>query len=286
MSWKATRTRLAAVAAVACALPAAASPVWDTHAPERAFAFRGQPIDASCVRSIMGPDSKEKTADLARCARRLAREEEEARRKAKIAGDEGDPDAEGQSDYKVQARSGDLFAVDTTFGAGGSGAYAGAEEDFGVSIMRLSKDKLTLVKILGNGDRCTGGATTESVKGAVLRWSENLTPSDVIALGRGKDGLVDGLASGPASCVATRDLEYDLATDKTRWVSLRLTGEDTDVSAKTKLLDESEGGEAHESCFSRLYNSYVRSHRLVLTPAMVTQFAAGFERTCVGKSAR
>ncbi len=266
MSWKATRNRLVALAALSCLLPGAAQAGWDAHVPQTAFVWHGKPVDPRCTSDIgeTHPDDQP-LADLAQCTR-----PGDVKREGNgYTVESRDPNGAMEYDtYEVLARDGMRFVLSLNYGGGGTGRFTG------LFIMRLDGDKLVGEKFLSGGDRCNGGLTESSAKGHVVLWSENLTPPDLLALG----GIAPpepyaGLEASAMSCVATRDMEYDLDRSTPWLVSATLIGPLQDSAGWTEQYTE-------QHCFNLYFNKALTGGSAVLDPAHITAFAKGFERAC------
>jgi hypothetical protein len=255
---------------------AASATGWTTDAPEKAFTYRGKPIDPRCVMAMLGPEEKSGNAALGTCTKPGTI----TRNRNSFSVDEPPEGAGGMpsDSYEVLGRNGGYFALATDWSGGGTGDFTG------LVILRRTGDKLVLERdLLRGGDRCNGGLSNPRLVGNVLHWSEYNTPADVVALGGVEVEAYKDLEASAASCVATRDWVYDLGTGKRRLASLTLFPSAGNDSPSGKLVDQQNWTEQYifQHCFNAYYNAYIGRRQTTLSPEQVKAFAQGFARTCM-----
>lgn len=221
------------------------------------FVYNGAPIDPSCVDAILNFNGEigTQTAYLATCGA--------APEKGTIttndygfitdeyARDMSDPEFPGGApmgygSYRVVASNGNDFILQTLMSGGGSGNFGD------VIMVRKNGDSLQLVKdIAGVGDRCNMGISSAVFEKGMLTYDRNVTPYAIQLLATGEDPTTDNvykkyrdLADSAASCYATAEYSYDLATDKDSFVSM---------NDETEGLEEATGGNKTQKCFNALY---------------------------------
>jgi hypothetical protein len=275
VSWKATRNRLVAVAALVCISPAIAQADWNARAPEKTFVYRGKPIDPRCVTAFSGINGAPSHVNLVQCTGfGLVKRDGHTFSVT-------DPDENSLStaydSYEVLAQNGMHFVISTDWNGGGSGYFT----DLFVVDRRgaiLSVDKM----LSGTGDRCNGGISGNSVRGHVLRWSEQITPYDLTTLGGLKTlAAYKDLESSAASCVATRNMEYDLDTGATRFVSVTLRA-DAGMGQNGRIEDQKGWTEnyTYQHCFNTYYNHHVAASKHELDPDALKRFVQSFAQAC------
>lgn len=274
-----------ALAAWTVAAFAGEADTWNTATPEAAFVFSGAPVHPECLEGLGDSLVLGNAVDLGQCAKRAEGGLKPVKHDGRVFSAENSGDDEepgGYAEYQVLANRGPEFLIRTTWNGGGTGIFDSLQ------VVRLNGAKLAVVKQLMSGDRCNGGLFDHGLAGNIVRYSVNLTPYDLIALGGDtKLEAYSDLSASAQSCVAKEDQQYDLDTGKTQQISVTLTGAwfaRSPAENASKLLEDEAGwteNYKYDHCFNAYYNTYVKSGRLVLKPAEVKAFADGFRAACV-----
>ena len=275
-------------------LPARAE--WLTRAPEAEFKFQGRSIDPRCVMELLDPTMRYSgPVSLAECAKpgRLARHGHQVQ----IVKKHRDGWSENDS-YTILAVDGTRFVL---LASKHEEMSIGESQNEFLAVVRLDGDVLSGEAFfapvsnielnesvhfdeppegvrLDSGGSCELGAMNARVEGHVIRWSQ--WPDDIFQLGKLESlDLRKDLDMDDMRCAAKSDMEYDLDTATTRLMSVTLREPLKDQSGSTEKY-------TYQRCFNAYFNTYVANGRAKLDADGVKQFAADFDRTCVGKSRR
>lgn len=266
--------RVAVALLVLCGVPAPA-------ANASGFTFHGRPIDPRCVAALVPMEAgAPQPVELARCTK----SGKVTHVDSSFEVEEPDPAAVMGTpfdSYEILGRDGARFAIATLSSGGGTGRFTD------LMIVRKSGARLVAEKILLRGtDRCNGGLWDAKLDGSLLIWSENLTPSDLIEFGGIKSlTAYKDLEASASSCVATRNMAYDMKSGDAHMVSITLQPGYGQGNSNGRIEDREGWTEqyAHQHCFNTFYNGYVFDGRTELDPAQLKAFADGFASACLVK---
>jgi len=241
---------------------------------ERSFTYLGKPIHPSSIETLY--NSENKALDLKTLETKSDFQEWAERPGWLIA--EYDKDVEsGRTSffaYKFLANVQDRFLLLIKYSGGGTGTFDN------ILVIKKTQDQLFLLETLGEGDRCNGGISGEEMVGNDFYYSRNLTPIDIIRLAtETKIDLTayEDLEASAISCFGLADYKYNLADDKNELMSVSLDGEKRDEEGWTERYQA-------QSCFTKIYNSYLKAKKTELSLKDLNEFAKKFSDECLKKA--
>lgn len=176
--------------------------------------------------------------------------------------------------YKFLGNVQDRFLLLTRYSGGGTGTFDN------ILVIQRTKDQLFLREALGEGDRCNGGISEEKMIGKDFYYSRNLTPIDIIRLTTEvKVDLTayEDLEASARSCFGVAHYKYGLADDRNELLSISLDGEKRDEKGWTERYQA-------QSCFNKIYNSYVKAQKTQLSLKDLYEFVKKFRDECLKKA--
>ena len=151
-----------------------------------------------------------------------------------------------------------------------------------IVLLQKSGSWLGLIGSWDEGGACDGGILNQRIDGENFLYSRELTPGGLLDLARDvKLDLIanEDLEATSESCYAAANYVYNIAQDREDLVSVRLYDEPkTDEKGLTDKF-------RHQSCFNRIFNSYLAEGKIALTPKEVEEFARRFRDECVKPTA-
>jgi hypothetical protein len=149
-------------------------------------------------------------------------------------------------------------------------------------LLQKSANSLYLIGSWEEGSACRGGIFAQRLEGENFLYSRDLTPIDMLELASGIDLELEAhtdLEAMADSCYASANFIFRIAQGHEELVSVRLYDEPKpDEKGRTE-------GFRYQTCFNRLFNSYLTEGRTVLTPADLDEFARRFRDECFQPSA-
>ena len=176
--------------------------------------------------------------------------------------------------YGLYAGLNDLTLLAVSFNDGGEGLFDN------LILVRRAGDELAVLKAWDEGDRCNGGIIDQRADGDFFYYTRDLTPAALLELSTEVHFDLtppEDLEATPDSCFAAATFRYSLAEDKQELLSVRLYDEE---QAETGASLQ---GYRYQACFNKVFNTFLREEKFVLTPAAVNEFARAFEEQCVLK---
>ncbi len=140
--------------------------------------------------------------------------------------------------------------------------------------VKKSNNILTLTENLTGGDRCYGGLRHYSVKDRVVFFDKLLTPVTILDLG-GADLYDYNVLSGPINCFGLAHFRYDPHDTEPKLTGVRFY--DDEAEDQPEWTDQF----IYQSCFNKVYNSYIKSGKTELTLDELKSFVKKFEQRCV-----
>lgn len=237
------------------------------------FTFFGKPIHPSCIETLY--NSENKALDLKAFKPDINCREWKDHPGWLIAEDDKDVEA-GRTPffgYKFLAGFKDRFLLLIAYSGGGTGTFDN------ILIIQRTADELRLLKTLGEGDRCNGGISEEKIAGDDFYYSRNLTPIDIIRLAT--EVKIDGAAyedleASAISCFGLAHYKYNLAEDKEELIAVSLGEQKEDEKGWTDKYQA-------QSCFNKIYNSYIKAKKTELSLTDLNEFAKKFKDECLMK---
>ena len=176
----------------------------------------------------------------------------------------------GYSYYKPLKAGQHQYWIYTVNNSGGNGEFTAVN-----SVTRTGPKTLQLKSIMA-GDRCNGGIQDVQAKNQQLIFSVNLTPYDLIRLGRRDTQdlqAYDDLAACAVCCVAKAFYAVDAALKpKLTYVALNANLD--------KPAEMSQQGH-FQACFNQLIASYSVKHQTRLLPSQLKKLADEFTARCL-----
>jgi len=241
---------------------------------ELSFAYLGKPIHPSSVETLYS--SENKSLDLRTSKMDLPSNEWKNRPGWLIT--EHKEDAESGRipffAYKGLASSKDKFLLLVTYNGGGTGTFDN------ILVVEKKADELHLLKTLGEGDRCNGGISEDKIAGYDFYYSRNLTPVDILRLAAEVKIDVtayEDLEASALSCFGLVHYKYNLVDDKEEFLSVTLAEEKEDEEEWTDRYRA-------QSCFNKIYNSYIKAKKTELSLKDLNEFAEKFRDECLKKA--
>lgn len=285
------------------------SPIADTFITDKAtilanFSYNGKPVHPNCV---FNPDNtningingeylpQNVTVDssfnfnLAQCSTPIGGEYDEVTHSYTF------PDENNSSTGFVQydpiLQKGNIFVLKVTSSGGGSGVFDDIE------VLRKEGDMILNLGYIGaimSGDRCNGGIDNVAADThGVLSYEQSLTPFMIVSIGdpTTKVKPYEGLEDSASSCVGLAHYTYMFDSQKAQLQNISIGSDsasyETASSMNTygKILDQKGWTDQYkyQSCFNKVYNSYIDQDKTSLDQAGITQFAADFMKACVKK---
>jgi hypothetical protein len=238
------------------------------------FTYLGKPIHPACIETLY--QSKNNRLDLPTFLAGLDIRDWEERPGWLIAEYKEDVET-GRTPffaYKLLANVQDRFLLLIRYNGGGTGTFDN------ILVIQKTKDQLFLLKALGEGDRCTGGIFEEKMIGNDFYYSRNLTPIDIIRLAtETKIDLTayEDLEASARSCFGVAHYKYDLVDDKNELLTINLDEEKQDEEGWTDRYQA-------QSCFNKIYNSYLKAKKTQLSLKDLNEFAKKFRDECLKKA--
>jgi hypothetical protein len=267
----------AALAAVLALLGASAckTPVAEDVPGE--FTFRGTAVHPAAVSAMYRSGTGQ--IDLAAFETSLAAVQWEAQPGWWVTESEEDP-ATGRAPFFAYA----AFAAPLT---GGAETYilsitfnTGEPADVdNILLLQKSGSWLGLVRAWEEGSACDGGIMAQRMEGDEFFYSRELTPAALLGLAMLDTPLElnphEDLEATTESCFAAANYVYSLTQDRADLISVRLYDEPAvDEKGRTERF-------RYQSCFNRIYNSYLAEGRTALSPKDVDEFATRFRDECL-----
>jgi hypothetical protein len=243
----------------------------DQH-PERSFTYLGKPIDPSAIDALYNAESK--SLDL-RSFKEVISFGERTDNPTRI---NYPKDANtGRTpffEYNFLANVQDRFLLLIQYNGGGTGYFDN------ILVIKKTGTQLFLLKTLGEGDRCNGGISGEGMDGNDFHYSRNLTPIDIIRLATEVKidvAAYEDLEASAISCFGLAHYKYNFADDKIELMSVSLAEEKEDEKEWTDRYQA-------QSCFNKIYNSYVKAKKTELSLKDLNEFAKKFRDECLKKT--
>jgi len=166
----------------------------------------------------------------------------------------------------------EIYILSITFNAGGTGDIDN------ILLLQKNGSWLGLIRAWNEGSACNGGILAQRMDGENFLYSRELTPLDLLDLSldvRLSLNAHEDLEATSESCYAAANYVYSLTQDREDLVSVRLYDEPkTDEKGLTDKL-------RYQSCFNRVFNSYLAEGKTALAPKEVDEFARRFRDECV-----
>lgn len=170
----------------------------------------------------------------------------------------------------------EIYILSITFNAGEA-----ADVD-NILLLQKSGSWLGLVRSWNEGSACNGGILAQRIDGENFLYSRELTPIDLLGLAsdvRFDLNAHEDLEATSESCFAAANYVYSITQDREDLVSVRLYDEPVaDEKGKTDRL-------RHQSCFNRIFNSYLAEGKTALMPKEVDELARRFRDECLKPAA-
>jgi len=262
---KITRLGIAVVLITGCL----SSPPLETGAKaESRFVYLGRPVHPLCVRFSL-EESSVQPNDLSSCARNVPATRD---KRGWLAADFPPGEGRGNVAYRALAAKGDRFLIAEDYWGGGTGQWSF------LLWVRLADGKVTRDRDERGGDRCAGGMSDFTVDGATVHYKALEPTTDILKLAgvAVSDSLRDLLRSTYPDCDGVASYMYDLATDKTRFTSLTLSGNPPPRSADAGPPPSRDP----QVCFDSLARQYIDEGKRTLTAAALKEFGRAFSTRC------
>ncbi|MDI1352931.1 MAG: hypothetical protein PSV35_09250 [bacterium] len=175
---------------------------------------------------------------------------------------------EGSTYYTFFAAKNKYFWIYNINNGGGSGTFTA------INLIKKIDNHTLSNKVITSGDRCNGGIQNVTEKNGLLTFSMNLTPYDVIILAKQHNPdlkAYDDLAACASCCVAKAF--YTVNTDNNPQLKY------VDLNRGMNQEDMPDQG-AHQNCFNKLFNSYLRDQQIHLQQTQVNELAKKFKQKC------
>jgi len=239
---------------------------------EIAFTYLGKPIDPSAIDALYNAESK--FLDLRSFKEVIPFGERTDNPTRIIYPKDANTGRTPFFDYGCVANVQDRFLLLIQYNGGGTGYFDN------ILVIKKTGTQLFLLKTLGEGDRCNGGISGEGMDGNDFHYSRNLTPIDIIRLATEVKIDVtayEDLEASAISCFGLAHYKYNLADDKNELMS---------VSLDEGKEDEKEWTDRYpaQSCFNKIYNSYVKAKKTELSLKDLNEFAKKFSDECLKKA--
>ena len=166
----------------------------------------------------------------------------------------------------------ETYILSITFNAGETGDIDN------LLLLQKNGSWLGLIRAWNEGSACNGGILAQRMDGENFLYSRELTPLDLLGLSLDVKlnlNAHEDLEATSESCYAAANYVYNLSQDREDLVSVRLYDEPkTDEKGLTDKL-------RYQSCFNRVFNSYLAEGKTALSPKEVDEFARRFRDECV-----
>jgi hypothetical protein len=166
----------------------------------------------------------------------------------------------------------EIYILSITFNTGETGDIDN------ILLLQKNGSWLGLIRAWNEGSACNGGILAQRMDGENFLYSRDLTPLDLLDLSREVRlslNAHEDLEATSESCYAAANYVYSLTQDREDLVSVRLYDEPkTDEKGLTDKL-------RYQSCFNRVFNSYLAEGKTALAPKDVDEFARRFRDECV-----
>ena len=166
----------------------------------------------------------------------------------------------------------EIYILSITFNAGETGDIDN------LLLLQKNGSWLGLIRAWNEGSACNGGILAQRMDGENFLYSRELTPLDLLGLSLDVKlnlNAHEDLEATSESCYAAANYVYNLSQDREDLVSVRLYDEPkTDEKGLTDKL-------RYQSCFNRVFNSYLAEGKTALSPKEVDEFARRFRDECV-----
>ena len=234
--------------------------------------FHNKPIDALCFFNLEGKVINLKKCGLAEEKYVFKGQNSKLIEKGFIGYDWQNPEfqgsAEGYSYYKFFNAGKNLYWLYTVNSGGGSGEFTA------INLVKRKTTNTLEMTTLSSGDRCNGGSQDVSEKNNHLTFSVNLTAYDFIALSKKSSPTIkayDDLAACAVCCVAKAFYEVNSnAQIQLKYIDLG--------SIKTEEMSQ-QG--TRQSCFNKLFASYITLSKTKLKKNILDEFAIKFDQMCM-----
>lgn len=239
------------------------------------LSFNQKPIDALCFFNMQGLTNPINLKDcgLSKYKYSIKGKNADLIQKGYIGYDWVDPTtptvSHGYSYYRFFEAGNHAYWLYTVNSGGGTGDFTA------VYWVKRKTATMLEMKQLANGDRCNGGIQNVFDKNHNLNYSVNLTAYDFFALANvqlPKIRAYDDLASCAVCCVAKAYYVTDAdATPRLNYIDL----------GNTKNPEEMPQQGVLQSCFNKLFTSYVASGNNKFKPQVLKEFTDKFQKTCI-----
>jgi len=240
------------------------------------FTFRGQAIHPAAVSALY--QSSNGQINLADFKTNLEARQWEDQPDWWVTDFEEDPASQRSPFFAYAAFAGpvgggaEIYILSITFNAGET-----ADID-NILLLQKNGSWLGLIRAWNEGSACNGGILAQRMDGENFLYSRELTPLGLLDLSldvRLSLNAHEDLEATSESCYAAANYVYSLTQDREDLVSVRLYDEPkTDEKGLTDKL-------RYQSCFNRVFNSYLAEGKTALAPKEVDEFARRFRDECV-----
>lgn len=249
----------------------------------KSFSYKGNPVHPKCFESLLSEDKNidKLVVNLDNCSvYDLNKEKAEGNFDPAYYFNYDLPEHEdgyttGYIWYVPIAKDGNTYYIKYGENSGGTGQFT--------SVVSVEKkdNKLYNIKYISNmGDRCNGGvgSVPAGLNAKSFLYYVNLTPIDIIDYVDPNNKLkayVD-LESSAASCFGKAYLRYDFISKESSFEYIDI---DTEID-----IDENEewsDNYTYQSCFNKLYDSYIKRGDTKLNDTKLKIFYKEFGESCV-----
>jgi len=183
----------------------------------------------------------------------------------------GTPDSSIEYRYIGKMHDGTLALFMASGGGGGSGSFT-----FFMLIKR-SGDKLSILRDITGGDRCSGAVSDMKVKNGDLWYEKALQPPDILEgtmvdtqndpINKQISIMKDGLEASARSCFGSAHYKNDTLQ------YITLVGDGADQKGWTENF-------SYQACFNSVFRHYVAQGKTKLDEKLRHQFTRDFYTTC------
>ena len=241
-----------------------------------AFTYRGLAVHPAAVAELYRSTTGQLNLDLFKTRLEFLEWEDQP---GWWLADFGEDPVTGQSPFFAYAAfaappsaGSELYVLAVTFNQGNTGDVNN------IVLLQKSGPWLGLLRSWNEGSACNGGIITTRLEGETFLYSRELTTVDLLELAL--DVKLDinpheDLEATSESCYAAANCAYHIIQDQEELVSVRLYDEPkADEKGRTERF-------RYQSCFNRLFNSYLSEGKTALSPKEVEEFARRFRDDCL-----